>query len=62
MLRGTEMQLIERICAALRRGILEASQTHCVYIIEQKDFDIEQKDFDASTPQRCATGPVPDRK
>jgi hypothetical protein len=54
MLRGTEMQLIERIYAALMRGIMQVGQTHCVYVIEQKDFD-------AFTPQRRATSQEPER-
>ena len=48
------MHLIERIYASLMRGIVQLAQTHCVYMIEPKDFD-------AFTPQHRATSQVPDR-
>ena len=48
------MHLVKRIYAALMRGIVQLAQTHCVYMIEPKDFD-------AFTPPRRATIQVPDR-
>jgi hypothetical protein len=37
--QGMEMHRIELFFAVLRRGILQLSQTHCVYMIEPKEFD-----------------------
>ncbi|WP_168202892.1 MULTISPECIES: hypothetical protein [unclassified Tardiphaga] len=48
------MHRIERIFAVLMKGILQLSQTHCVYMIEPKDFD-------AFTPQRRTARQAPDR-
>jgi hypothetical protein len=33
------MHRIERIFAALMKGIMQIGQTHCVYVIEAKDYD-----------------------
>jgi hypothetical protein len=50
-----EMHEIKRIFGVLMSGIMQLSQTHCVYMIERKDFD-------AFTPQRRPDSQASDRK